>query len=201
MFDFDKIFPAFLVAAIVAMLSGFVADHLVHPHDLEKDAVEIEGGPIESGGPAAAAGPEPILALIATANIERGQKLSKACAACHSFDQGGVNKVGPNLWNIVNAPRAHMGDFAYSSAMQEFGGSWSYDELNHFLWKPKKYITGTKMNFAGLKKPEDRAAIIAWLRTLSGSPASLPSAAAIAQEAAANAPAEEAEAAAETVAH
>lgn len=199
MFDFSKIFPALLIAGIVAMLSGFVADKVVHPVDLKKDAVTIEGTPVATGGPAKPAGPEPILAMLEGADIARGAKLSKACAACHSFDQGGANKVGPNLWNVVNATKGVKDGFSYSSALLEFGGKWDYDALNHFLYKPKKYISGTKMNFAGLKKPADRAAMIAYLRSLSDSPATLPSADAIAAEAVTDAPEEGV--AAEEVAH
>lgn len=182
MLDFDKIFPAFLIAAIVAMLSGFIGKKIVHPHSLKEDAVAIEGDFVATAGPEKAAMPEPILAMIASADVERGAKLSKACAACHSFDKGGVNKVGPNLWNIVNASKAHLDSFSYSTAMAEFEGKWDYDALNHFLWKPKSYMPGTKMNYAGLKKPEDRAAMIAWLRTLSSPPAALPTAADIDSE-------------------
>lgn len=178
----DKLFPAFLVAAIVAMISGFVAKKIVHPHDLHKDAVAIDGGAVASAGPAKAKMPDPILALIASADVERGAKLSKACAACHSFDDGGVNKVGPNLWGVVNAAKGAHAGFGYSSALMEKGGTWNYASLNHFLWKPKSYISGTKMNYAGLKKPEDRAAMIAWLRTLAASPAALPSDSDIAAE-------------------
>ena len=98
---------------------------------------------------------------------------------------GVVNKVGPNIWNVVNAPKGQVDGFAYSSALLEKGGDWGYESLNGFAWKPKKYINGTKMNYAGLKSCEDRAALIAWLRTLSSSLASLPSQAAIDAEAAA----------------
>lgn len=181
--EFNKIFAALLVAGIVAYLGGFIADRLIHPHALEKDAVAIEG--IAGGatsGPSKPTGPEPILAMIADADIAQGEKLSRACAACHSFNQGGPNGTGPNLWNKVNAPVASKKDFAYSDALRAHGGNWTYAELNHFLWKPKADIVGTKMNFIGLKKPEDRAAMIAWLRTLSPSPAPLPSEADIAAE-------------------
>ncbi len=183
-FELNKIFAAVLVAGITAMLGGFIAAQLVHPEDLEKDAIAIEGGAlVASAHVSAPSGPEPVLALIASADIARGQKLSKACAACHSFDKGGANKVGPNLWNIVNSAKAGVAGFSYSTAMVEKGGDWNYDSLNNFLWKPKKYISGTKMNYIGLKKQADRAAMIAWLRTLSDSPVALPSAAAIAAEA------------------
>ena len=184
MFNFEKIFASVLLAGIIAMLSGFVAEKVVHPHDLKKDAVAIEGTAV-AAGPAKKKSAEPILALIAEADIARGQKLSKACAACHSFDKGGVNKVGPNLWNIVDVAKGSKAGFSYSSALLSKGGTWSYESLNQFLYKPKKYISGTKMSYAGLKKPTDRAAMIAWLRTLADSPAALPDAASITAEQAA----------------
>lgn len=175
-FEFNKIFAGILLAGITVWFSAFVVDHLIHPEALEKDAITIEGGEVAAAGPVAVAGPEPILALLASADIAKGEKLSKACAACHSFDKGGANKVGPNLWNVVGAPKASKDGFAYSSALTAHGGDWSYDELNEFLYKPKKFISGTKMNYIGLKKESQRADIVAWLRTLSDSPVALPSA-------------------------
>ena len=123
------------------------------------------------------------MALLEGADIAKGEKITKACAACHSFEKGGPVKQGPNLWNIVMADKAAAAGFDYSDALKEKGGKWDYDSLNKFLWKPKKYASGTKMNFIGLKKPEDRAAIIAWLRQQADSPAALPSAEEIAAEA------------------
>ena len=116
---------------------------------------------------------EPILALLATANLESGQKISKKCVACHGFDAGGPNKVGPNLYNIVNKDQGKA-DYAYSKVLASLSGKWSYEELNKFLYKPKLYSKGTKMNYAGLSKTKDRANLIAWLRTKSDSPVSLP---------------------------
>lgn len=173
--EFNKIFAAVLVAGIVAMLSGFIAKKVYHPKDLKENAVKIEGVEVAgSTAPKKEKKAEPILELIAAADIERGQKLSKACAACHSFDNGGPNGIGPNLWNIVGADKAHLADFSYSDAMASMEGKWAYLELNQFLWKPKKYVPGTKMNYIGIKKPADRAALIAWMRTLADSPAALP---------------------------
>ncbi len=185
----NKIFAAVLTAGIVAMLGGFAAGKLVDPHAPEQDAVPVEAmeGSAGGGGSAAAEVPEPIMHLIAAADVAKGEKLSKACAACHSFDNGGPNKVGPNLWGVLGGPKAHSKEFSYSTGMTNAGGTWGYDELNHFLWSPKKYVKGTKMSFAGLKKAEDRAALIAWLRT-QGSSLGMPSETDIAKEAAALAP-------------
>lgn len=186
-FEFNKIFAAVLVAGIVAMFSGFIAELVVHPHALETDAIAIDGAPVEAGG-ASVAMPEPILALIAAADVAKGEKLSKTCASCHSFEKGGAVKTGPNLWNVVGGAKAHAAGFAYSDGLKSMGGSWSYADLNKFLWKPKKFIPDTKMTFVGLKKPEDRAALIAWLRTLSDSPKGMPGAGEIAAEEAELAP-------------
>lgn len=192
--EFNKIFAAILVAGIVAMLGGFVAKQLIHPHHLEEDAFPVEeAADGAGGGPAKAAGPEPILELIAAADATRGEKVSKACAACHTFNKGGPAGVGPNLYGVVGGPKDHMAGYAYSGALLKTGGTtWTYEELNKFLWKPKAYAPDTKMGYAGLKKPEDRAALIAWLRTQADSPKALPSDAEIAAEKADLAPEEEA---------
>ena len=106
--------------------------------------------------------------------MENGEKLFKKCAACHNYEKGGANKVGPQLWNLINRPKANVEGFAYSKALAEYGGEWGYEELAEFLYKPKKYIKGTKMNFVGLKKVKDRADIVYFLRAQSDNPAPLP---------------------------
>jgi cytochrome c len=169
----NKIFAAILVAGITAMLGGFVAEVMIHPHELETDVVSIEGAP-EGGAASGPAMPEPILHLIATADVAKGEKLSKACASCHSFQKGEAAKIGPNLWNTVGASKGSH-SFEYSEGLKAKGGTWTYIDLNKFLWKPKAFVEGTKMNFIGIKKPEDRAAMIAWLRTLADSPKGNPS--------------------------
>ena len=100
--------------------------------------------------------------------------MSRACASCHSFEKGGAAKVGPNLWGVIGGPHGHQEGFAYSDAMKNTPGNWDFEGLNHFLLNPKSYISGTKMNFAGIKKDEDRANLIAWLNTQSDSPQPLP---------------------------
>ncbi len=196
----NKIFAAVLCAGIMAMLAGFIADQLVHPHMPDADAVAIEGVDGAVGGPVKAKMPDPIMHLIATADMAKGEKLSKACAACHSFDQGGPDKVGPNLHGVVGAAKARKSGFGYSSALTETSGAWGYEDLNFFLWKPKNYVPGTKMNYAGMKKPGDRAALIAWLRAQGSGSFPAPNAGEIAAEAAELAPPEE-EAAVEEAAH
>jgi cytochrome c len=186
--EFNKIFAALLVAGIIAMFGGFIAKQLIHPHKLEQNAFNIEA--VEAALPGGAKPmPQPILAMIATADAAKGEKIAKACAACHTFTKGGPNGVGPNLYGIVGGPKQHAAGFAYSGALLETGGAtWTYAELNKFLWKPKAYAKNTKMSYAGLKKPEDRAALLAWLRTQADSPKALPSEAEIAAETAELAP-------------
>lgn len=190
-FELNKIFAAILCVGITIMLLNFTTGKILVAEELEKDAVSIEGT-VASGGhnatPAAPKLPDPIMAILADADIAKGAKLSKACAACHSFNKDGANKMGPNLWNIVGAAKAGKDGFSYSKAMVAAGGNWDYDSLNQFLTKPKKFISGTKMNFAGLKKSKDRAALVAWLRSQADTPIELPSAEEIATEQAAFAP-------------
>ncbi len=125
-------------------------------------------------------GPEPILALLADADVNAGQQITKKCTTCHSFEKGGANKIGPNLWNLVGIDIASHAGYAYSDALKALAGNWDYDKLNQFFYKPAAYVEGTKMNFAGLKKDKDRANLIAYLRTLSDTPAALPTEAEIA---------------------
>lgn len=202
--EFNKIFAAVLVAGIAASFTGFLSHKLVHPHDLHENAYKIEGvedATAAGAGAKAPANAEPVLGLLAGADVAKGEQIAKVCSTCHNFTKGGPNTVGPNLYGVINHAKGSHAGFAYSDGMKTKGGEWSYAELNKFLWKPKAYVDGTKMNFVGLKKPEDRAALIAWLRTLSDSPAALPSAGQIEAEAAALAPAADAATPAPAAAH
>ncbi|MEX0504519.1 cytochrome c family protein [Alphaproteobacteria bacterium LSUCC0719] len=172
----NKLFAGLLVAGLLLMTGVKLAEILVPHSELEQNAYVIEvpeGGAVADAAPADS-GPEPIMALLASADVAAGEKLAKKCTACHVFDKGGANKVGPALWNVVNADKGVAEGFGYSSALAEFGGQWDYASLNAFLAKPKAYISGTKMNFAGLKKPQDRANMIAYLRQQADSLAALP---------------------------
>lgn len=181
-FEFNKIALSFLAAIFVLFSLSLISESIFHadvPEQAGYQIAEAEGG---SGGDVAKAdtGPayEPIEALLASADLGAGEKVFKKCAACHTFEKGGENKVGPNLWNIVDASiGSHSADFKYSSALSAYGESgtkWTYEELNGFLFKPKTHVKGTAMGFAGLKKTEDRANLIGWLRSHADSPAALP---------------------------
>lgn len=187
---------AVLGAILLAMMCGFIADQIVKPRQLAENAYKVtlpetaaapaESAPGEAASDTAATGsagaagqeeggPEPIAPLLAAADPQAGQKASRPCLACHTFEQGGPNRVGPNLWNIVNAPHAHLEGFAYSDAMKALHDKpWDYEALNRFLADPRGTVPGTKMIFAGIKNQKDRADLIAWLRTLSDNPAPLP---------------------------
>ncbi|GFR20205.1 cytochrome c homolog [Trichonephila clavata] len=114
-------------------------------------------------------------ALMQNASFEKGKSAAKKCIACHSFEKGGMNKVGPNLWNVVGNKKAHLGNsFNYSKAVLERGGKWGYEELFAFLKNPKAYIKGTRMAFAGISNPQEIADLVSYLRSMSDSPVALP---------------------------
>jgi cytochrome c len=173
--EVNKIAGAVLLAGLVAMITGFIAHELVNP-----ERQGGEGGEAAVSAPAAApAAPapiEPVSGLIAKADVTAGQQIAQKCQQCHDFTKGGPNKVGPNLWGIVGSHPAEVANYAFSDAMKaRQSKTWTYEELNDFLTAPKVDIPGTKMTFPGLPKLQDRANVIAWLRTMSDSPAPLPS--------------------------
>ena len=194
----NKIIAGFLCACLLLIGAGKFASfmqggdehhgdhHSEDEHSLSKNAypIEVPEASITEASAIVSTPVKivPILALIATANIDAGKKLSKKCAACHSFNAGGPNKVGPNLWNVLNREIGKVDSYKYSKALTAFGGEWNYSSLNKFLIKPKEYIKGTKMNYAGLRKEKDRANILLWLRSLAENPADLPTEDEIQQE-------------------
>lgn len=151
----------------VSLASGFI----FHSEAPEKPGFAIVAAEEPAGGgdkAAAAKAETPIAQLLQKADAKVGETIFKKCQACHSGEKGGPNKVGPDLWGVVDRPVGEHEGFAYSSGMKDFskGGSekWTYDHLYHFLAAPKKFVAGTAMGFAGLPKEEDRANVIAYLR-------------------------------------
>lgn len=178
-FEINKLIGGLLGTVFVIFSVGIVSDSLFASPAPEKPGYVIEAAePAEGGAEAPAAKAVPIADLLAKADPKKGEAIFKKCQACHSGEKGGPNKVGPDLWSVVDRPVAEHEGFAYSSGMKEFskGGSekWTYDNLNHFLTSPKNFVKGTAMGFAGLKKDDERADLIAFLRTLSDSPVPLP---------------------------
>ncbi|WP_068084780.1 c-type cytochrome [Polycladidibacter stylochi] len=177
-FEWNKIAGAVLLALLLFLGIGQLSDVIFAPIGEQQRGYEIElaDASAKAGGAEEAKQEETALMLLPTASVEKGEKQAKKCAACHTFDKGGKNKVGPNLWEVVNRkPAAHEG-FSYSASMQEFAGeneAWTFEKLDHFITKPKDYIAGTAMSFGGLKKAKDRAALLAYLRSLSDNPAPL----------------------------
>jgi cytochrome c len=170
----NKIAGAVLVAGLVALSSGLIASFLVNPHGGEHASIEVPAGETAATTAPTAEPVGPIAPLMASADPAAGEAIAKKCLTCHTFEQGGPNKVGPNLWNVLGGPVAHMADFEYSDAMKEHGGTWGYEEINAFIANPKGVVPGTKMTFAGLGKIQDRANLIAYLRTMAPSQLPLP---------------------------
>ncbi|MCX8502326.1 MAG: cytochrome c family protein, partial [Alphaproteobacteria bacterium] len=128
---------------------------------------------VEVAAPAAVL--PPVAPMLAKANLAAGQETAKKCQQCHNLTKDGPNGVGPNLWGIVGRTAASHVGYSYSSAMQaEAGKAWDYERLNHFIAAPQSLVKGTKMSYAGMPKPEDRANVILYLRSLSDSPVKLP---------------------------
>jgi cytochrome c len=178
-FELNKMAGALLGTVFIVLSTGLARDALFDNPAPEKPGFEIiaEAEAADAGGAAAApVAVEPVAPLLASADAGAGEATFKKCAACHSGDKGGANKVGPNLWGIVGRPMGAHEGFNYSAGMKEFGAgkNWDYEALASFVTKPKAYIKGTAMGFAGLAKPEDRANLIAYLRSLSDSPVPLP---------------------------
>ena len=176
---FNKAAAAILVAGIVFMLGGILGEVLVHPHRLPQSAIKIEGAePVAATVPGAKDEPlPPIAPLLAEANVETGGKLAKqVCAACHTFNQGGANGVGPNLYGVLGGPRAHDAKFNYTAGLKAKEGNWSFNDLNAWLKKPAAFVAGTRMaaGFAGIKSDKQRADVIVYLRSLAATPVPLP---------------------------
>jgi len=179
-FELNKILGAILGTCLIILALSIGAGAIFAPEKPAKPGYAIAAKEAGSGENAAPKAPEqPIEALLATASAEKGKQTARQCQACHTFEKGGPNRVGPNLWGIVGDNRGEgRGGFNFSAAMKAKGGKWTFDELNKFLTDPRSYIPGTAMTFAGLSRESQRADVIAFLDTQTDHPVPLPKAAA-----------------------
>jgi cytochrome c len=149
-----------LAGGIVALGLSIVTGMYFHPEAPEKEGFAVVA---EAAGEAGGAAAVPIATLLATADIAKGEAVFKKCAACHTINQGGANGIGPNLWAAMGKPHGHVPGFAYSDALKSVPGNWDWEGMDKWLANPKKYAPGTKMTFAGLGNPEERANLILYL--------------------------------------
>ena len=171
-----KVVGALLIALLAAAGMSQLANHLYHGHHLEESAFRVLTEDTETAAVAEAVEEVvDILPLIAAASTDEGQTLfGRRCTSCHTIEAGGAHRVGPNLWGRLGGAKGGADGYAYSDSLRDTGGDWDFENLSAFLEAPKAFMEGTKMNFAGLRKPEDRAAIIAYLRLQADSPLPLP---------------------------
>ena len=171
----NKLAASILLAGVIAFVCSFIADLFYTPKEAKErgfSVAVVEDAAAEGAAPVAQVD---IGTLLASADAAKGQVAAgKKCAACHTFEQGGAAKVGPNLYGIVGANFAHAPGFAYSDAVKNHGGKWGYEELDQWLKAPASYVKGNKMAFAGLKNDAERADVIAYLKSISPSAPALP---------------------------
>jgi cytochrome c len=170
---------ALLATVFVLMSVSIASEGIFHSPAPEKEGFAIVAAEEPAAGEAAEApAAVPVGQLMASADATAGANVFKKCQSCHSIEKGGPNKVGPDLWDLVNRPIATHGGFSYSAALKEFsnGGqeTWTFDHLNHFLAAPRAYVKGTAMGFAGLKNDQERANLLAYIREQADNPVPLP---------------------------
>ena len=171
-FEINKIVAAIIVTVVVVYGIGKISD-FIYDKDIDVVAYKIDA-PEGSATQASAETSADISALLALGSVENGEKQFKKCKACHSVKQGGGNKIGPKLWNVMFRPIGSITDYKYSKALSSYGKEWTWEEMNGFLIKPSTWIKGNKMGFAGLKNEKDRASVILYLNQNSENPRPLP---------------------------
>jgi cytochrome c len=168
--ELNKIAGAVLGAATLVVGLNVFTGILFKPTQPKQQGYELPGEVAQAAAPAAAAAADtPIADRLQVAEVSRGERAAAACRSCHTFDKGGRNGVGPNLWDVVDGPKAHIDGFAYSAALRERkakGEKWGVEELDAFLKNPKAYLAGTSMSYAGMARAEQRADLIAYLKSL-----------------------------------
>jgi len=172
----NKIIVSVVIALILVIGINKISDVIFFVEKPEKAAYQVATAATTSASDTNTStseitdSAENIITLLASANLEDGEKVFKKCAACHSISKGGANKIGPALWGVIGRKVGSVNDYKYSKAMAAYGKDWSFDEINGFLIKPKEWIKGTKMAFAGLKTEKDRAAVILYMNKNSDNP-------------------------------
>lgn len=175
-FELNKIAAATLIALLTVKGADLISRALIQPKMLTENVFKIEGAQTSTvaGTQAEKTGPSPIEPLLAKANAQNGAIIFKKCTSCHTAEKGGPNKIGPDLYGVVGAPKGKHPGYTYSQAMEKKGGTWTYEDLNHLIYNPRAFISGTKMSFAGLKNDQERADVIAYLRQQNDNPPPLP---------------------------
>jgi cytochrome c len=184
-FEINKILGAVLGTLLITLALNIISGSIFSPHKPDKPGYDIVVTEQPAAGGGTVVQEVPIEQLLAKANPEKGASVAKKCLACHDFTKGGPNKVGPNLYGIVNRDRATHEGFSYTAAMKAKGGKWTVQDLNTYLTNPRAFVPGTSMAFVGVSKGPDRADLIAYLNTLADNPAPLPIAPASDQQSAA----------------
>lgn len=173
--ELNKIAFGVLGAGLLLMLINEIGNLVVHPEQLTEPVLAIDTGASETATADGAQEEGPSLAaLLAEADPAKGARVAKKCAACHTFDKGGANKVGPALYDVLDRDIASTPGFAYSEALTSLEGNWTYESLRGFIANPKAYASGTKMAFAGIKKPDQLADLLAYMRQQDENPPPLP---------------------------
>ena len=176
-FELNKIIAAILMVALLVIGLGKIADGIFHVKKPKNPGYQVEvENKLTSDTTLETLAVEriDIAAVMALGDIASGEKIFKKCAACHSINKGGKNKIGPALYNVVGRAVGGVNDYKYSKALASYGKEWTFEELNGFLTKPSSYLKGTKMSYAGLRKEKDRASVIKYLNQNSDSPKLLP---------------------------
>jgi cytochrome c len=176
-FEINKIIAAVLMVALLVIGIGKLSDLIFHVEKPEKPGYLVEIDQVTTTSISKESSVEEkidIAALMAMGDVVIGQKIFKKCAACHSINKGGKNNIGPALYNVVGRKVGSVEGYKYSKALAAYDKEWTFEELNGFLIKPAKWIKGTKMAYAGLRKEKDRASVIKYLNQSSDSPKDLP---------------------------
>jgi cytochrome c len=175
-FEFNKFIGALLGAILFALFLGLFSNELVSSEKPAVPGFDLPSGVAPAKTAAAAPAAVPLPVLLAKADADKGKAGTKVCATCHTFDKGGPNKIGPNLYGVLGRAKGSEAGFAYSDGMKAKGGAWSYADLDSMIANPKTFVSGTKMGFGGEPDAGKRADVIAYLRTLADKPMALPEA-------------------------